>query len=176
MRVGSSERRMRRLSAGSVSIVLAGLVLAALTLTVAVGAKGQAAPQATAPTDDDKPKKTFVKVCGECHEIERAFESRRTRYDWEDLVLKMVTDKGAKGTDEELNLVVAYGLSQAGIANVNESEASDIQLALKLTPAEADAIVSFRKAHGPYKDFDALKTCPGVDAAKLDASKIGIRF
>jgi hypothetical protein len=53
---------------------------------------------------------------------------------------------------------------------------NDIRLTLKLTPAQAEAVATCRKGDGGIKDFDALKKCPGLEAAKLDPLKIAVRF
>jgi mono/diheme cytochrome c family protein len=49
-----------------------------------------------------------LKVCGSsCHALERATVTPRSRAQWEDVISKMVS-MGAKGTDEELAVVLHY--------------------------------------------------------------------
>ena len=52
-------------------------------------------------------KDETVRLCGTCHEAERAASVRLTREGWQDTIAKMV-DLGAKGSDEELAKVLDY--------------------------------------------------------------------
>ncbi len=47
------------------------------------------------------------KVCGTCHALDRVTVTRRSRAQWEEVTNKMV-GMGAKGTDEEITLVINY--------------------------------------------------------------------
>ena len=47
------------------------------------------------------------KTCATCHAMERVTVSRRSRAQWEEVISKMVA-LGAKGTDEELTIVLNY--------------------------------------------------------------------
>ena len=38
------------------------------------------------------------------------------------------------------------------------------------------ALVEYRKANGPFADFDAVKKVPGLDLKKLDQQKDAIAF
>jgi cytochrome c oxidase cbb3-type subunit 3 len=62
---------------------------------------------ATSTTQADA-RAVVVKVCGSsCHALDRATVSPRSRPQWEDVISKMVS-MGAKGTDEELAVVLNY--------------------------------------------------------------------
>lgn len=62
---------------------------------------------ATSTTQADA-RAVVVKVCGSsCHALDRATVSPRSRAQWEDVISKMVS-MGAKGTDEELAVVLNY--------------------------------------------------------------------
>jgi DNA uptake protein ComE-like DNA-binding protein len=47
---------------------------------------------------------------------------------------------------------------------------------LGLTPADADAIVNFRKTNGDFADYDALAKVPNVNVEKLEKAKDAIAF
>jgi mono/diheme cytochrome c family protein len=64
-------------------------------------------PRVTATTQADA-RAIVQKVCGSsCHALERATAMPRNRAQWEEVVSKMVA-MGAKGTDEELAVVLNY--------------------------------------------------------------------
>jgi competence protein ComEA len=96
---------------------------------------------------------------------------------WRVTVNKMVK-RGAALTPDQVDQVVDY-LSvyfAPDKINVNTATSQDLQAALLLTAAEADAIVQYRKANGNFKDMAALGKVSGVDAKKLDAKKDQIAF
>ena len=55
----------------------------------------------------------FQKVCGECHSVETVTAQRRSRAQWQESINSMVA-RGAKGTDEELALILDYLATQYG--------------------------------------------------------------
>lgn len=79
------------------------LVMAALLL----GAAGIVfQPRVTATAQQDA-LAIAQKVCATCHPMDRVTASRRSRAQWEEVISKMV-GLGAKGTDEELTIVLNY--------------------------------------------------------------------
>jgi competence protein ComEA len=157
------------MKSSKLSVIGLGIPLLAAVLVLTVAAVSR-------PRQDPKKlEQAFQRVCSDCHEPERIFESKRTRGDWESIVEKMI-EKGATGTDQDFELVLQYLLSQAGMVNVNQATPQDIALVLGLTPKEADSVVAFRKQNGNYKNFDALTKVPDVDAAKLQQHKDAVIF
>ncbi len=61
---------------------------------------------ATSTTQADA-RAVVQKVCGTCHALERVTVAPRSRAQWEEVISKMVA-LGAKGTDEELVVVLNY--------------------------------------------------------------------
>ena len=59
---------------------------------------------------------------------------------------------------------------------MNRAVAKDIALVVGITGADADAIVTYRKANGDFADFDALTKVPGIDVDKLQKNKDAIGF
>jgi len=156
------------MKSSKLSIFGLGIPLLAVVLipTVAAGSHAQ---------DARKLEQAFQRVCSDCHEPERIFESKRTRGDWESILEKMI-EKGATGTDQDFELVLQYLLSKSGMVNVNQATPQDIALVLEVTQKEADAIVAFRKQNGNFKNFEALTKVPDVDAAKLEQHKDALIF
>jgi quinoprotein glucose dehydrogenase len=52
-------------------------------------------------------KKTVATVCGGCHDLDTAIEAKHNRAGWKTVVDTMV-DRGARATDEELQVVIDY--------------------------------------------------------------------
>ena len=52
----------------------------------------------------------------------------------------------------------------------------EIATILGLSEKDAQAIVAYRKANGPFADFDAVKKVPDIDLKKLDEHKDAIAF
>ena len=48
-----------------------------------------------------------MNVCSACHELTRITSKKRTKDEWSDTVDKMAKN-GAKATDEEFDMIVAY--------------------------------------------------------------------
>lgn len=158
------------------------VLVCALVAAVAVRATPVAeARQTKAPPPDlsklpDSPHTAlFVRLCVDCHEAERTSSRRRTRGEWADTIRQMVED-GADGTEEELAVILDYLLTNFGAVAVNTAKPEDLVKVLALSSTEAESIVAWRAANGPFANFDALSKVPGVDMAKLEARKASIRF
>jgi competence protein ComEA len=113
-----------------------------------------------------------VRVCGTCHEAQRAASVRLTREGWQDTIGKMVA-LGAKGSDEELAKVLEY-LSEhfEGDAprplNLNSATAIELESVAGLLRKEAAAWIAHRKKAGGCKSLDDFKKIPGVPFKKID--------
>jgi competence protein ComEA len=148
---------------------------AALTL---FGAGIIAAAQVQLP--DDAGKAELVKVCGRCHEPQRAASVRLTREGWESTIDDMIS-RGAQGTDAEFQAVLDY-LSKhfkgeaAKPMNVNTATAVQLESVLLLLRSQAAAVLDYRAKHGPFTSIDDLKKVPGIDLKKIDAHKDSLYF
>jgi competence ComEA-like helix-hairpin-helix protein len=123
----------------------------------------------------DKSAEAFTKVCSTCHDASRILATRRTRTQWEEVIDKMV-ERGAQGTDEEFAAVEDYLLRNFGRVNVNRAIAADIAMITGITEKDAYAIVSYRKSHGDFADFEALCKVPGIDVEKLKLAQEAVSF
>ena len=144
---------------------LAPVLLVAAAAAAISGQQSQAEPS----------KASFERLCGSCHEPERSTSSRRTRDQWLQTVNSMVA-RGAEGSDEELLGVVEYLTREHGRVNVNLGSAADIALVLGLTPAEAAAIVEYRREHGTFEDTAAVARVPGIDVGKVESRRDAMVF
>ncbi|HEY0263144.1 MAG TPA: helix-hairpin-helix domain-containing protein [Granulicella sp.] len=143
--------------------------------------------QAAAPTPNAQPdlppgpgRDTFQHICSSCHVTSVATTQRKSADDWAGIVDDM-RSRGANGTDADFEQIVQYLATNFGPAsstrvNINTAAADALASALGLTKAEAEAIVQYRTEKGPFKDVDAVKQVPGIDAAKVDAAKDRIDF
>jgi competence protein ComEA len=150
-------------------------VLVASTFLAAASARQSSAPQTPANAGDPASASLFVRMCSDCHDSERIVSPRRTQTEWEDIINKMI-EKGAVGTDKEFESVFAYLLLNYGKTYINKATADEITKILGLSKKDADAIVAYRTAKGPFADLDAVKKVPDLDLKKLDEHKDAIAF
>jgi competence ComEA-like helix-hairpin-helix protein len=72
--------------------------------------------------------------------------------------------------------VVDYLTREHGRVNVNLAGPEEMALVLGLTPAEAAAIVRYRRDRGTFENAEAVARVPGVDARKILARRDAIVF
>ena len=85
-------------------------------------------------------------------------------------------EKGATGTDQDFDLVLQYLLGHYGMVNINQASPEDIALIVGLSAKEAEAIVTYRRENGNFRNYEALTKVPGVDVAKLEGHKADMLF
>ena len=133
-------------------------------MTVGVAAHGQ--------LPDAPGKDETVRLCGTCHEPQRAASVRLTREGWQETITKMV-GLGMKGSDEELAKVLEY-LSEhfKGEAlrplNLNRATAVELESVAGLLKKEAAAWIAYRTKAGPCKSLDDFKKISGVPFKKIN--------
>jgi competence protein ComEA len=59
------------------------------------------------PLPEGEGKKVVEKLCNDCHGPENYTSKKHTKEEWDKVIQDMV-EKGASGTDKELDTVVAY--------------------------------------------------------------------
>jgi competence protein ComEA len=140
------------------------VVFIAGMMTVGVLAHGQ--------LPDAPGKEETVRLCGACHEPQRAASVRLTREGWQETIAKMV-GLGMKGSDEELAKVLEY-LSEhfKGEAlrplNLNRATAVELESVAGLLKKEAAAWIAHRTKVGPCKSLDDFKKIAGVPFKKIN--------
>ena len=158
-------------------VAMAGSLLAlATTVILAAGPAAPMPAQASGQGLPDGPgKDVTVRVCSVCHEPVRAASVRLTREGWEAVVDSMVK-RGAKGTPEDLAVVVDYLATNflgeaAQPVNVNTAPQIDLEMVAGLLRGEARAVVEYREKNGPFKTLDDMKNVPGLDFKKIDGKR-----
>jgi competence protein ComEA len=147
-------------------IALGLLTLA--TLAFAIPASAQGLP-------DGPGKAELQKVCGLCHQAERAAAVRLTKEGWEGVITDMIA-RGARGTDEEFAAILDYLTKNflgeaARPLNINKATNIELESVAGLTRKEAAALVEWRQKPNVCKSLDDLKKVPGVDYKKIEARK-----
>jgi DNA uptake protein ComE-like DNA-binding protein len=113
-------------------------------------------------------------VCGRCHTTAIFLDKPRSWDRWNDVFADM-TQRGASGTDEQLERVTTYFLENLTFVNVNTSPADEIAGVLGVGDDVARAIIASRLLH-PFSNLAELRAVPGVDPAKLELRKSRILF
>jgi competence protein ComEA len=73
-------------------------------------------------------------------------------------------------------LLLATSVVSAGPVNINTADAATLSRELKGVGAKrAQAIVDYRKAHGPFKSADELALVKGIGPAAIDKNRAYIR-
>ena len=138
------------------------------------GAAG-AVVRSEAVTQQAAVPEAFTRVCGRCHTSDRVVEGRRSRSQWEEVLERMVA-KGAAGSDDDFGIVIEYLVSEFGRVAINTAPADEVAQVVHLESKAADAIVTYRKAHGPFADFEALIAMPGAPVEALQKRRDAIVF
>ena len=131
-----------------------------------------AAGQAQDRLPDGPGKDETVRLCGACHEAERAASVRLTRDGWQDVMARMV-ELGMKGSDDELAKTLDYlaehfkGEASRPL-NMNKATAVELESVAGLLRKEAAAWIAHRTKTGPCKSLDDLKNVEGVPFKKID--------
>jgi len=136
-----------------------------LSIDVAIGSQAN---------DSQKGEEIFLNRCGTCHGTERALVAPRTRKGWEAVTTEMVNN-GMQLETGELEPMLTFLTERHGLVNVNAANAEEL-VAFGLSKKDGDTIVSYRTDHGPFADFAALRSVPGLDVARLDAVQARVVF
>jgi competence ComEA-like helix-hairpin-helix protein len=155
-------------------------LLAAIALVTAVAFSSAAESALAEPQDPpaaagDEGPRLFARMCSDCHDAKRIVATRRTGAEWEDTLKKMI-EEGAEGTEKDFEAVFAFLQRTYGKVFINSARSSDIRAVLGLPAEQADAIVSYRTANGPFADLEAVKKVPGIDLKKLDDLAEAVAF
>ena len=119
-------------------------------------------------------EEVFLNRCSNCHGAERALVAPRTRKGWEGVLAEMA-NVGAQLEPGEQEVVLAFLTERHGLVNVNTANTEEL-VALGLSKKDADTIGSYRTEHGPFTDFAALRSVPGLDVDRLDAVRQRVAF
>jgi len=125
---------------------------------------------------DAPARETVIRVCGQCHEPQRAASVRLTREGWEGVVQKMKgLGASALATDAELAQITDY-LSEnfkgeaAKPINLNTASAIDLEAVAGLLRKEAAIWIAYR-SKTPCQSLDDLKQVEGLPFDKIDSRR-----
>lgn len=130
--------------------------------------------EAASAADPDSNLEAVQTVCGRCHTTAVFLDKPRAWDRWNDVFADM-TQRGASGTDEQLERVTTYFLENLTFVNVNTSAAEEIAGVLGVGDDVAAAIIASRQRQ-PFVSLAELRAVPGVDPAKLELRKSRILF
>jgi competence protein ComEA len=156
------------------SIVSAAAALLASTLLTVPGFSQSQSSQSPAAADDPSAE-LFAQMCSKCHDGARITAIRRTKEEWEGVIVKMI-ERGAQGSEEDFQTVFGFLRRHYGKVYINTAALDEITTSLGLTDKDASAIVAYRKANGDFKDFDAVKRVPDIDVKTLEGHKDAVAF
>ena len=117
-----------------------------------------------------------IRVCGQCHEPNRAAALRLTRDGWEAVMQKMKgLGASALATDAELAQITDYLAENfkgeaAKPINLNTASAIDLEAVAGLLRKEAAIWIEYRKKT-PCKTLDDLKKVEGLPFSKIDGRR-----
>ena len=122
-------------------------------------------------------KDVTQRLCSvECHGLDKVVAERHSKSQWGDSMANM-RKEGAKGTEEEFAIMIRYLTMHFGVPiKINKATAKQIDDVLILEPGQADAIVKYREANGPFADFAALMKVPGLNAKVMEEQKGNINY
>ena len=126
--------------------------------------------------EQDKSAETFQRVCSNCHPIARVTAARRSRQQWEEVIDTMITSRNAKVSDEDYDVILEHLVKAYGRVNVNQADDKELTEVLGISDSLAGTIVSYRREHGNFADFEALAKVPGVDREALEKKRDAISF
>ncbi|HEV2275927.1 MAG TPA: helix-hairpin-helix domain-containing protein [Acidobacteriaceae bacterium] len=106
-------------------------------------------------------------VCARCHTLQMVMDTPMSFDSWHDTVQTMI-DRGANGTDEQLDDIMDYLHRTMTTINVNAAGAEELEIVLNVPEKTAQAILA-RRSQRSFTGLADLKSVPGVDASAMDA-------
>jgi competence protein ComEA len=133
----------------------------------------QAPPDANLPPGAGREK--VIAFCADCHGVEVIASQPRTRSHWRSLITDMALC-GGRATGEDIEIIIDYAFTHFGIINVNVADERDLRHALQLTPAEAAALIDYRRKNGKFRKLEDMRRVKGLDFAKVAERKARVVF
>ncbi|HEX5866773.1 MAG TPA: helix-hairpin-helix domain-containing protein [Beijerinckiaceae bacterium] len=144
-------------------------------LTAAAPLQQPAAQQPAASAETDPAHELFIATCNRCHDAARITALRRTKTEWEEVINKMI-ERGATGSEEDFLTVFGFLRRHYGKVYINSASSDEITTSLGLSSKDAEAVITYRKAHGNFADLEAVKKVPDIDVKVLDEHKEAVAF
>jgi hypothetical protein len=138
-----------------------GLLVAAGSFAGAWGA--DAAPKVHDLTRESQSLKA---VCAQCHDLQVVMDTPMSYDAWHDTVQTMI-DRGATGTDQQLEDIMDYLHRTLTTINVNTADEDELQTVLNVPQTAAQEIIA-RRSTQKFTGLPDLKSVPGVAASTVD--------
>jgi competence protein ComEA len=107
------------------------------------------------------------KVCSECHAVGYFAGLHKTRQGWQDVMVGM-RGLGMIASKDESAQIVSYLTRERGVPlKINQATESDLEAAMELTPAQAKAVIDYRKKAGPFKSIDDVLKVPNISPDRV---------
>lgn len=121
-----------------------------------------------------------VKLCKQCHELDRSVSKRQDRDGWQTTMTRMMAF-GMKAKPEEIQIVLDYlakhyPAEELPRINLNSATAIELESGLSLKRSQAAALIQYREKNGEFKSIEDVKKVPGLDVAKIESKKDRITF
>jgi len=129
---------------------------------------------AVAAADPNPDREAVEAVCGHCHTTAVFLNKPRSWDRWNDVFADM-TQRGAKGTDEQLEKVTRFFLENLTLVNVNTSASEELAGVLGVSEEVAQAIIE-RRQRRRFENIAELRVFRGVNPDKLEERKARILF
>jgi hypothetical protein len=110
---------------------------------------------------------SLKQVCANCHSLQIVMDTPMSYSAWHDTVQTMI-DRGASGTDEQLDDIMDYLHRTMTTINVNTANADELEVVLNMPETVAKAIIA-RRSTQKFIDLPDLKSIPGIDKSTMDA-------
>lgn len=152
-------------------------IAAAVAAQLAVAAGNKADEQARFMADGEE-KMLVARRCANCHAAGNFTKFRKDADAWGEVMADML-NRGAEIPDDDYDKIVAYLARSYGPGvklSVNRAPFEEIGKLLEVSKDEAKAVVAYREARGPFKEFADLLKVPGLDSKKLESKRDLIAF
>jgi hypothetical protein len=129
---------------------------------------------AVAAADANPDREAVEAVCGHCHTTAVFLNKPRSWDRWNDVFADM-TQRGANGTDDQLERVTRYFLENLTLVNVNTSGSEELAGVLGVSEEVAQAIIE-RRQRRRFDNIAELRAFRGVNPDKLEERSARILF
>jgi competence protein ComEA len=157
------------------SIASAGVMAASMPPPASQAAPPPSPAVVQDPFPEATGKAALLKVCGNCHGAETVIQTLRTRQEWSDVIDQMARF-GAEASDQEFDQILEYLARHFSPIRVNKATAKELEAALDVPAAVAEAIVAYRGEKGEFKTVEDVKKVPGLESAAIEARKARFVF
>lgn len=86
-----------------------------------------------------------------------------------------VGSAGSTAPASNANSAAPHAAASASPVNLNTADAATLGTLTGIGPAKANAILEYRKLHGPFKSVDDLLEVKGIGAATLDKNRARLK-